>query len=437
MEIKTFRAFRFDPVVVGDAGDCIAPPYDVISEAQQQRLYDKNQHNIARIIRPKTSEGDSETDNQYTRAGDYLDKWIETGALKQDSAESIYAYAQDYSVGEGQLQRLNFVALGRLEDFGEMVRPHEQTLAKPMLDRLNLTKATSAQFGLVFMLYNDPDRIADEIIRNAVSDAALIDFTDDLDVRHRLFAITGADDVNAIVNMMGDKSVIIADGHHRYTTGLSYSRQTTNPAAKYQMLAFTNIRQPGLIVLATHRLVANLDDFDMQKLLGDLAENFEVIDVAFDGADRSKADARGEMLARMKAEHDSGRNAFGIYGPDGTFGIAVLKNTGAMDAAAGDMSEAYRSLDVSILHKLILEQLLGIDEEMRAQGENLQYVKDTPSAIDESVAQVDAGEKQVAFFMNPIKIQELIDVTDAGERMPQKSTYFYPKMFTGLTINKL
>jgi len=177
MEIKTFRAFRFDPVVVGDAGDCIAPPYDVISEAQQQRLYDKNQHNIARIIRPKTSEGDSETDNQYTRAGDYLDKWIETGALKQDSAESIYAYAQDYSVGEGQLQRLNFVALGRLEDFGEMVRPHEQTLAKPMLDRLNLTKATSAQFGLVFMLYNDPDRIADEIIRNAVSDAALIDFT--------------------------------------------------------------------------------------------------------------------------------------------------------------------------------------------------------------------------------------------------------------------
>ncbi|MBN2138863.1 MAG: DUF1015 domain-containing protein [Sedimentisphaerales bacterium] len=436
MKIRSFRAFRFDSAVVGDSGDCIAPPYDVINADQQESLYEKNDYNIVRIIRAKTSSSDTDADNQYTRARDYLDKWISDGALKQDSTEAVYAYVQDYDLGETHLQRLTFIALAELEDFGDVVKPHEEILSKPMQDRLNLTKATDAQLGLVFMLYNDPGQTAEKIIENAASETPLIDFTDDQDVRHRLFAITGEDDVGAIVKMMRDKSVIIADGHHRYTTGLTYARQSSNPAAKYQMLAFTNMAHEGLIVLATHRLVANLDDFSMAKLLAGLAENFDLTTLSFTD-DKSKADAKQKALAEMKAQMDKDNSAFVIYGPDSAFHLAVLKDHAVMDAAVPDRSEAYRSLDVAVLHKLILEDILGIDQDRRAKGENLQYVKDTPNAIDDSIAQVDAGQKQAAFFMNPIKMSQLIGVTDAGERMPQKSTYFYPKMFTGLTINKL
>jgi len=436
MEVRAFRAYRFDSSIVGDVGDCIAPPYDVISAEQQEQLYEKNEHNVVRITRAKSFAGDNDADNQYTRARGYLNDWIASGALKQDSAEAIYGYVQDYDLAGAHLQRLTFIALARLEDFGKIVKPHEETLEKPMQDRLNLTRATSAQFGLVFMLYNDERGIADRIIERAAAGQALIDFTDEQEVRHRLFAITGQKERDAIAEMMRDKSVIIADGHHRYTTGLMYSRENSNPAAKYQMLAFTNMSHEGLIVLATHRLVANLDGFNIKKLIAGLGRNFKVTARTFDD-EESKADAKGEMLARMKGEMDKGRSACVVYGGNGAFYLAVLKNSGAMDSAVPERSAAYRSLDVAVLHKLILEELLGIDEECRAKGENLEYVKGTPNAIDDSISRVDAGEKQAAFFMNPIKMSQLIGVTDAGERMPQKSTYFYPKMFTGLTINKL
>ncbi len=435
MEIRPFRAFRFNPAVVGNAGDCIAPPYDVIGPEQQRRLYRKSPYNIVRITKPN----EASADNQWTRAAGYLSDWIDSGVLKQDPAEGIYGYVQDFEVGGARYQRLAFIALARLEEFGPPgpVRPHEQTLSKAMLDRLNLKRATAADFGLVFMLYEDKKGVADGIIQSASAGPAILDCTDEQDVRHRLFSITGKRDVDAIVRMMRDKNCIIADGHHRYTTGLTYSKESPNPAAKYQMLAFTNMSHEGLIVLATHRLVANLREFNMDRLLAGLGRNFQVVEFAFGEGRQAKADARGEMLARMRAEHGKDKRAFGVYGPSSAFYAAVLKDARAMNAAAPHKSAAYRSLDVAVLHKLILDELLGIDEEVLARGENLEYVKDTPTAIDDSIAQVDAGRKQAAFFMNPIKMQQLVEVTDAGERMPQKSTYFYPKMFTGVTINKL
>jgi uncharacterized protein (DUF1015 family) len=202
------------------------------------------------------------------------------------------------------------------------------------------------------------------------------------------------------------------------------------------MLAFANIHQDGLIVLATHRLVGNLDNFQLIKLIDDLKEIFSVTKFGF-SSDQTKMKAEQEMLERMHDEHDEDECAFGIYGADNAFYVAVLKDKRAIDKVVPNMSQAWRTLDVSILHRFVLEGLLGIDQERLARGENLQYVKDTPNAIADSIAQVDAGQKQVAFFMNPIKMQQLKMVTAAGERMPQKSTYFYPKVYTGLTINKL
>ena len=436
MQVGPFKAFRFDVGVVGNVGSCIAPPYDVIDDAQREQLYKKNRHNLVRIIKGKTKASDDGENNQYTRAADYLAGWIEDGALKQDAAETIYAYVQDFEVAGTAYQRRSFIALARLEDFGDIVKPHEQILHKPMVDRLSLKRATSADFGLVFMLYDDEKKLADGIIEQAAGQQPLIDFMDEQDVRHRLFAITDKQDIQQIVKMMSQKSCIIADGHHRYTTGLTYSKENSNPAAKYQMLAFANMHQDGLIVLATHRLVGNLENFSMKKLVEQLGERFRITKFEFNSA-QTKERAEQNMLERMRAEHDKDESAFGIYGSDNAFYVVVLKDKRTMDSIVPDMSLAWKTLDVSILHKLILEELLGIDQERLAEGENLQYVKDTPNAIADSIARIDAGQKQAAFFMNPVKMQQLKKVTEAGERMPQKSTYFYPKVYTGLTINKL
>jgi len=431
MEIKPFKALRFDESVVGN---CVAPPYDVIKPDQQQKLYEKSEYNIVRIIKGKTFDSDNKNDNQYTRAARYLNDWIDKGALKPDPAEAIYAYVQDFDLAGENVQRLTFIALARLEEFGKIVRPHEQTLKKPTIDRLNLIRAAKAKFGLVFTLYEDPQNIADKIIEQSINQKPLIDFIDDQGVRHRLFAIVDKNNIDAIVKMMSDKSILIADGHHRYGTGLMYSKE--NPNAKFQMLAFSNTRHEGLLVLATHRIVDNLENFDITGMITALKENFDVTEYSFD-SEQTKIAARSKMLFEMKLACEKGKNAFGIYAADGSFYLAELKNPKAMDSAAPQMSPPWRTLDVAVLHKLILENILGIDEKKLADQSNLEYVKDTPTAIDDSIRNIDTGKKQLAFFMNPPKIEQLLMVADHGEKMPQKSTYFYPKVFTGLTINKL
>lgn len=436
MKIKPFRAFRYNAAVVGDVSSCISPPYDVISPTQQLHLYDKNKYNIVRIIKGKTTSFDSDNNNQYTRAADYLKNWIEKEVLKQDSTEAIYAYVQDFEVAGNHFQRNSFIALAELEEFGKTVRPHEKTLDEPKVDRLNLKRATVAKFGLVFMLYEDEQKVADAIIESASRQEPLLDYTDEQDVRHRLFAITSKESIDAIAGMMADKNCIIADGHHRYETALNYYRETNNPAASYQMTAFVNTHNEGLAILATHRLVETIENFQFDKLIDALKEDFEVIEFVFDSSE-AKTEAKQKMLARMKVEADRDKNALGIYGGNNAFYIAVLKDKQAMDSAASEKSRAWKSLDVSVLHKLVLEKLLGIGEKELVRGGNVEYIKDAGSAIDESITKVDDGLKQVAFLVNPPKMEQLKMVTDAGEKMPQKSTYFYPKVYTGLTINKL
>ncbi len=436
MEVKPFRAFRFDRSVAGDVGNCIAPPYDIINPDQQQYFYEKGKYNIVRIIKGKTTPSDDAGSNQYTRAADYLNTWIEKGILKQDSAETIYAYVQDFRLAGTGFQRFSFIALAKLEEFGKTVSPHEETLNEARIDRLNLKRATAARFGLAFMLYEDAEKIADRIIENAARQKPLIDFIDEQNVRHRLFAETSKDDIEKIAEMMLDKSCIIADGHHRYETGLTYYKETANAAARYQMMAFVNTRHDGLIILATHRLVGNLENFRFKRLVADLEKNFEITEYRFDSS-RNKMGAKQKMLTQMKAEQTLDKNAFGIYSGDNAFRVAVLKDKQAMDAVAPEKSGHWKALDVSVLHKLVLEKLLGIGEKQLAIGTQLEYIKDTDNAVDESIAKVDKRQRQAAFFMNPVKMQQIEMVTAAGERMPQKSTYFYPKIYTGLTIEKL
>ena len=438
MEIKPFKAFRFNHAIVGDVCRCIAPPYDIISPAQQKQLHKNSKYNIAWITKGKTTPSDNSSDNQYTRAAQYFHAWLREGAIRQDSAETIYAYLQDFQSAGAQFKRLSFIALAKLEEFtaNGRVKPHEQTFNSPTLDRLNLKRAAAADLEPVFMLYEDPKKIADKIIENAAAQNPLLDCLDDQNVRHRLFAITDKNDINAITKMMSNKTCVIADGHHRYTTGLIYSRENANPAAKYQMLSFANTRQDGLVIFASHRLIANLENLCVKKLIADLNENFKITQLRFDSP-AAKIQAGQKMLAKMKVEDKNDKTAFGIYDSD-SFYLAVLKSKQPMDLAAPDKSAAWKSLDVAVLHNLVLEKVLGIGEkELANNNGRIEYIKDTENAINESIEKVDKGQKQIAFFMNAPKIRQIQMVADTGERMPQKSTYFYPKIYSGLTINKL
>jgi len=432
MKIKAFRAYRFDKGIVGNVGDCIAPPYDVISPSQQASLYEKNAHNIVRIDFGKTTPDDTPQSNQYTRAADYLKAWLKDGALRQEAKDMLYAYVQDFKLGSRSYQRSGFVGLGELQEFGKNVRPHERTLDGPKADRLNLTRATGAQFGQIFMLYDDPKGIADAAIHKAMQGEAMVDAVEEEGVRHRLYGIGDRDDIAAICDMMADKQVIIADGHHRYETAVTYWRETGNPDAGWWMMTFVNMRNPGLLILPTHRLVGNLASFDAKTLLKQLDGDFDVARFEYEAGE--KQEARREMFAWMREEFEENRNAFGIYAGEGAFYAVVLNNHSAMDRIK-DRSKPWRMLDVSVLHKLVLEDKLGIGEKELANETNIEYIKDIGNAIGYSIEAVDSGRKQAVFFMNPTRIEEVRTVAGEGEKMPQKSTFFHPKVYTGLTIN--
>ena len=434
MEIKAFKAYRFNADVVGNTGNCISPPYDVISDQLQQQLYDKSDYNIVRIIKGKTSSSDTDTSNQYTRAAEYFSKWISQGALKQDADEIVYSYVQDFDIAGKTVQRSSFIALGKIEEFGGTVKPHEKTLDGPKADRLKLQLACNANFGLIFMLYKDNKLVADQICKKSMTNKPLIDFIDENQTRHRVYSVPDAKDIQSVKAMLQDKSCVIADGHHRYETALNYYKITKNPAAQFQMMAFANTCNEGLLVLATHRLVYGIKGFNCDNLIADLSSNFEITDFPFDSA-FGKTKAKEKMLAKMKADFDSDKNSFGIYCGNNCYKVAVLKNKTAMDAVASDKTPAWRSLNVAVLHKLILEKTLGIDDNALAAKTNLEYVKDTPDAVDDCIAKVDSNKIQAAFFTNPEKMDQIRMVSDANEKMPQKSTYFFPKVYTGLTVN--
>ena len=436
MKIKSFAALRFDEKVVGDVGNCIAPPYDVIDSDMQQRLYDKSDYNIVRIIKPKTKSTDVADENQYTQAAGFLNDWLKKGVLKADSKPAIYAYVQDFTIGFDDFRRSGFVALARLEEFGKNICPHEKTMDGPKADRLRLTEATAAQFGQIFMLYNDSEKIADAIIAKAADDDALLRFTDDNRVRHSLFAIDNQAEIEQIVEMMATKQAIIADGHHRYETALNYCRQVQNPAAQYRMMTFVNMQNEGLLILPTHRLVSNLSDFDIDKLISALEATFEIFEYQFTTSS-DKSQAQQKMFNRIGKEFEKDKNAFGIYAGDGAFYTAVLKDEAAMDSVQTKMSRDAKKLDANILHSLILEGILGIGRKHLAAQSNIEYIKAIGDAVDRSISKIDQRESQVVFFMNQPKIEQVMAVAAAGEKMPQKSTFFYPKIFTGLAINKL
>ena len=441
VRVKPFRAFRYDESKVGDLSKVVTPPYDIIKGAKVDELQGLSEHNIAWIIKNKPRDDDTPENNQYTRARDYLNKWVVDNSLKQDEKESFYVYGQDFEVEGKNLFRFGFIGLIELEEFASEapssgkfsgVLQHEETLPKDIVDRLSLCRSSMANFGQIFVIYPDKEGSVDEILEKNMKKNPVADITDNAGVRHRLWAVDDESDVQAVSTNMDDKYIIIADGHHRYKTALALSKENPDlESARYRMLTFVNISNPGLVVLPTHRLVQNLEDFSKENLLKDIKDYFDL--ETFDNKD--------EMFSRMDKMFTQNKHSFGLFMDDGNYYALTLRDMKIMDSLLADKSQELRSLDVAILHALILDKMLGIDKEKLLQGTMkgggfVSYIKGIGDAVDESISTVKTSA-QAVFFMNPTRIEEVEAVSKNFESMPQKSTFFHPKVWTGFTINKL
>jgi uncharacterized protein (DUF1015 family) len=432
-DIHPFRALRYDLQKVS-ASQVVTQPYDKITPAMQDRYYAASPYNLVRIILGRR-EPDSPGDNVYTRAAAYGRDWRTQGILRQDFSPSIYSYSQSFAAPSGtSFERRGFIALGRVEDYSaKVVYRHEQTLSKPKADRLDLLRATRAHYEQLFLLYEDSGEI-DSLL--ATPQAPTIDVADEYGVAHRVWQISDPAVIAAVQNRMRDQKLVIADGHHRYETALTYRDEcraaagtAANPQAPYEfvMLTFVNMNDPGLLVLPTHRVVHSLASFSADDFLNSARAFFEVdeVDAAIDAAratallhDPGRA---GTALLAVTAKH-----AFLLHSP---------KPAGAKFFTG--LSDRQRSLDVVQLHKCLLEGVLQLSEESIRNQQNLSYLREAAEALNQVRGQTPGKAANIAFLMNPCPVAQVRDVAFAGEVMPQKSTDFYPKLLSGLTAYAL
>lgn len=423
-DIKAFRALRYDLGKAGEIGELTSPPYDIISEEQRLEYLGRNPYNIIRLELPKG-------DDPYAKAGETLRDWVGSGILKHDMDPGLYIYEMEFltKVDRGESKKLKtLICRVRLEEFAAgVVLPHEETLSKAKQDRFDLMCAANCNFSSIYSLYQDPEHVTRSRLDNlAAGSAPRYEFSDGL-VTHRLWVVNDPAAIEALREDFAGRKLYIADGHHRYETALNYRRHLQEqgidcPGADFIMMTLADMSDEGLVVFPTHRLVCGLEGLSGRELLRSCEEYFEIISV--ENADRAQA-ALDDGYAR-------GEHCFAFYDKV-KWHVLTLSDTNVMKNLLPEKSDAYRELDVSILHTLILERLMGIDKENMANQINLTYTR----SVTEAISSVDSGESNCCFLLNPTRVEEICSVAACGEKMPQKSTYFYPKLITGLVINDL
>jgi uncharacterized protein (DUF1015 family) len=459
--ISPFQAWRYAPERV-PVQQAVTQPYDKITPAMQDRYYQASPYNLVRIILGKRLPGDSNAENVYTRAAASFQNWRQTGILRQDPEPSIYRYSQTFIVpgdapgsvpadvpggapgSAARAERRSFIALGRIEEYSAgVVFRHEQTLAKPKADRLDLLRASRAHFGQIFMLYSGAGKV-DALLDSAAAPGVApdIEVTDEYDVVHRVWKISDPSVIVAVQEQMRDRKLIIADGHHRYETALAYRNERranerraeadagSGVPAPYDSMMMTfvdmdrpDMNRPGLVILPTHRVVFGLPSFSPSQFQAEARKFFSVeevpaaIDAARATAVLRQAGHAGTALLAVTAER-----SFLLHSPK-AIGTGLF----------GSLSLRQQALDVVQLHKCLLEGVLKISEEAIRNQENVSYCREAAEAL----TQVQSGRVQVAFLMNPVRMEQVRDIAFAGEVLPQKSTDFYPKLLSGLTIYAL
>jgi uncharacterized protein (DUF1015 family) len=429
-EIAAFRGILYDTSRV-DASRVLSPPYDVISPEERAALAAADPHNSVRLILP-----DGEGDAKYDTSARLLEEWLAAGVLRRDDRPALYRYHQVFTsreLGGRSVTRRGFIAAVRLHRFDErVILPHERTLSGPKADRLKLMEATRAHYSQIFGLYSDPSGETDRAFTRAEGRPPVLDGTTADGTRHILWRVDDAETTGRIRRVMASLKIYIADGHHRYETMLalrdrlraSGGELDPRSPAEFATMFLCNMDDPGLVVLPIHRMVHGVPGFDADRMLQDAQQWFDPTPLP-----AGDPDSLREALAIASAVRPSFAALFPGKGPV----MLTLRNTASLARAGLTGSHALTSLDVTVLHGLVLERVLGIDRAAQEAQTHITYVKDTA----EAVARTAAGEAQVTFVMAPTRVEQVRAVADAGEFMPQKSTFFYPKIASGAVINPI
>ena len=431
--IQPFEGLRYNLAQIGSLSDVVAPPYDVIDPALQDALYEKHPNNVVRLILNKMLPTDDEQNNRYTRSARELKNWKEEGVLQKDSKPAIYVYHEIFTVGDKEYTRKGFMCGCEAVPFGEgMVFPHEITMSGPKLDRLMLTTACKTNFSQIFGLYPDEKNEVQNLLEEATLNLTPLEATDHLGVIHRIWVVDDQEVVAKVVEMMGPKPIFIADGHHRYETACNYRKQvreqgllTTDHPANHVLMVCVAMEDPGLIVLPTHRLFRNVKEFSQEDLFALLGDSFAITTVGEGPAAAAKAWTMIEM------QDDQGTMAL-YTGKDRKWSLIRQTEAGRakMDEVAAERQPEWRALGVAILHRLVIDKLLGLEGHDRPK-----YVHEVAEVVENLENKAD--EFPLAALVSPATVAQIQELSLVRERMPAKSTYFYPKLITGFVFKPL
>jgi uncharacterized protein (DUF1015 family) len=444
-QVYPFRAFRYNPERA-PFDRVLTQPYDKISPAMQEKYYAADAHNLITVEKGHAYPGDTPQNNVYTRAAGAIEAWIRNQVVVQDSAPSFYSYTQEYTVPgkEERRMRRGFIGAGKLEEYSAgVVFRHEHTLSGPKADRLELLRHTKTHTGQLFMLYSDAEKRIDTILAEAESAAApATQMLDEYGVRHRLWVIAGPQSVATIQKAMENQKLVIADGHHRYETALNYRNECRtragkiDPEAPYErvMMTFVNTKSEGLMILPGHRVAAHIHDFSWSGVRRYLEPWFTAEEFPFSGSGE-RSETKEGFLAKLTSARE--KRAIGVYPGPGAqkraFYVLTVREGVNLAQLLPNVSPLQRELDVVLLHEGILEPALGITPQAVTAEANLTYEREAEAALEA----VDSGRAQIAFLLNPCDVDQVMKIATAGEVMPQKSTDFYPKLMSGITMYRV
>ncbi len=428
--IEAFRGLRYDLGHVGNLSDVIAPPYDVISPELQEELYKQHPANTVRLILNREEPGDDDASNRYTRAAKFLRNWQEEGVLFRDPDPVVYVYHQEYTYAGQSYLRKGFMARLKLEPFGKgNIFPHEITMPGPKKDRLLLTRHCQANLSQIFGIYPDDASAAQSVLEQSIAGQQPVQATDHLGVIHRIWPVSDISTITELGTKMADKPLFIADGHHRYETALAYREECTEAAsdprdpANFVLAMCTSMSDPGMIVLPTHRLLPNLPELSSQDMASRLGDWFEL-------TPRGKGVSSAGQVWEEIATEDH-QTLMGLYaGQDQQWLLARLRPEGEaeMQRVAADHSDTWQGLGVAVLHSLALPKLYAGQEVPKPKYVHL---------VEEVEAGLSSGGFPAAALVMPATLEHVRQISEEGERMPAKSTYFYPKLASGLIFNPL
>ncbi len=438
IKVFPFRGIRYNAEKVGDLSAVVAQPYDKIKDDLMNTYYQRHPNNFTRIIKAKT-EPDSPTDNRYLRAQGYMDEWMSDGILVRDPVPAIYPYYQEYTVGGVTRVRKGVTLLVNLRE--TEVKAHEKTLEGPKADRLNLMWATGSHTGHIFILYPDPEGKINAILdKEAGANDPIAVAKDDFDCTHRLWSITDENDISAVQDILAPHDLFIADGHHRTETARNYMKAMDLIGLIAQgtelpencLMTLISMDDPGLVVLPTHRYVHSVPGFSSEDFLKKAGVHFDI-----ETAPSCEGCEKGGGFLKKKLEEaaEKGSHAVAVHFRDKKCAVLTLRDDATMKKLLpGDHSDAWRLLDVNVLHVALLEEILGIDAEKLALQTNVKYFREIKDGMDALHADPNGN---ALFILNETKVDEVKDVAMAGERMPQKSTDFFPKLLSGFIFNKI